>query len=87
MGAFVDVGPMVDLLHSMIDDPTDLDTAFNGVRGTDVLTVIEDMWRHDAPETVEVLEALGRHLTDNRLAKAARKAVIRHRSWMADEGR
>ncbi len=87
VGAFVDVGPMVDLLHSMIDDPTDLDTAFDGVRGTDVLTVIEDMWRHDQPETVEVLEALGRHLTDKRLAKAARKAVIRHRSWMADEGR
>ena len=81
MGAVVDVAPMVDMLHSMIDEPIGLDTASDGVRDTDVLTVIEDMWRHDAPETVEVLEALGRHLTDERLAKAARKAVIRHRSW------
>jgi hypothetical protein len=46
--------------------------------------LIEDMWRHDQPETVEVLEALGRHLTDKQMAKAARKAVVKHRSWLAN---
>jgi hypothetical protein len=33
---------------------------------------------------LEVLEALGRHLTDKQQAKAARKAVIKHRSWLAN---
>jgi hypothetical protein len=45
------------------------------------------MWRHDQPETIELLEALGRHLTDKKMAKAARKAAFKHRSWLANEGR
>jgi hypothetical protein len=46
--------------------------------------LIEDMWRHDQPESVEVLEALGRHLSDEQMAKAARKTVVKHRSWLAN---
>lgn len=34
-----------------------------------------------------MLEALGRHLTDKQQAKAARKAVVKHRSWLANRER
>ena len=47
--------------------------------------LIDDMWRHDQSETLEVLEALGRSLTDKRVAKAARKAALQHRSWIANK--
>lgn len=59
------------------DDPTgDLERADDDL--------IEEIWRHDRPETVELLEALGRHVTDKTLAKAARKAVVKHRSRLAN---
>jgi hypothetical protein len=48
------------------------------------LQLLENTWRHQAPETALVLDALGRHLPDRALAKAARKAAVRHRSWMAN---
>jgi hypothetical protein len=46
--------------------------------------LLESMWRHPAPETAVVLDALSRHLADRTLAKAARKAAVRHRSWIAN---
>ncbi|MGJ6961401.1 hypothetical protein ACSDR0_05775 [Streptosporangium sp. G11] len=42
--------------------------------------VIEEMWRVDHPEVVDVLELLGRSLTDHAAAKAARKAAFKARS-------
>lgn len=42
--------------------------------------VIEEMWRVDHPEVVEVLELLGRSLNDQNVAKAARKAAFKARS-------
>lgn len=36
------------------------------------------------PHTAAVLDALGQHLPDRKLAKAARKGAIRHRSWIAN---
>ncbi|MFF5204655.1 hypothetical protein [Streptosporangium sp. NPDC000396] len=42
--------------------------------------VIEEMWRVDHPEVVEVLELLGRSLHDQNVAKAARKAAFKARS-------
>jgi hypothetical protein len=42
------------------------------------------MWRHPAAETGLVLDTLGKYLPDRKLAKAARKAAMRHRSWMAN---
>jgi hypothetical protein len=49
--------------------------------------MIEFFWRHPAPETAAVLDVLGRHLPDRALAKEARRAGIKHRSWMANENR
>ncbi|WP_084956719.1 hypothetical protein [Thermoactinospora rubra] len=42
--------------------------------------MIEEMWRVDHPDVVEVLELLGRALPDGKLAKAARKAALKARS-------
>lgn len=42
--------------------------------------LIEEMWRVDHPDVVEVLELLGRSLPDGNVAKAARKAAFKARS-------
>ena len=84
VGAFIDLGPFVDMIHTLIDEPDDLDKIFGQAQEMVLDDLIDDMWRHDQPETVEVLEALGRHLTDKHQAKSARKAVIKHRSWLAN---
>ncbi|WP_055483611.1 hypothetical protein [Sphaerimonospora mesophila] len=42
--------------------------------------LIEDMWRVDHPDVVEVLELLGNSLPDRMTAKAARKAAFKARS-------
>ena len=55
------------------------------LRVSDSEQLLEFFWRHAAPETAPVLDTLGRHLSDPKLAKAARKAAMRHRSWLANE--
>jgi hypothetical protein len=50
----------------------------------DQYAALEQMWRHPSPQTAAVLDALGWHLPDRDLAKAARKAATKHRSWMAN---
>ncbi|MEV7007734.1 hypothetical protein [Streptosporangium sp. NPDC051022] len=42
--------------------------------------VIDEMWRVDHPDVVQVLELLGRSLSDQNIAKAARKAAFKARS-------
>ncbi|RVX39467.1 hypothetical protein EDD27_1824 [Nonomuraea polychroma] len=42
--------------------------------------LIEEMWRVDHPDVVEVLELLGRSIPDTTVAKAARKAAFKARS-------
>lgn len=42
--------------------------------------LIEEMWRVDHPDVVEVLELLGRSVPDGTVAKAARKAAFKARS-------
>lgn len=82
LGNFVDTAVLVDVLSTLADAPDELCGLFGGV--PDPEQFIEDMWRHPAPETALVLDALGHHLPDKKLAKAARKAAMRHRSWMAN---
>jgi hypothetical protein len=84
LGNFVDVAVLVDLLSSAVEAPEELCGLFAGV--PEPLRLLDNMWRHPAPETVLVLDALGRHLPDRTLAKAARKAAVRHRSWKANSG-
>jgi hypothetical protein len=42
--------------------------------------LIEEMWKVDHPDVVEVLELLGRSLADGAVSKAARKAAFKARS-------
>ncbi|OBI90266.1 hypothetical protein [Mycobacterium asiaticum] len=83
LGRFVDqdIAVLVDALALKVDEPAALCSFFTG---PEPMRQIEDIWRHPAPETTVVLEALGRHLPDPALRKAARRALVRHRSWMAN---
>lgn len=79
----VGVGVVVDTLAATLAVPEI--TAGMFVELEEPHETLQEMWRHDAPETAEVLEVLGDHLEDRRLAKAARTALFRHRSWMANK--
>ena len=87
VGMFITIGPLIDMLYLEIDEPEYLDQLFRTTQEHSEVDLLDDMWRHDQPETIELLEALGKHLTDKKMAKAARKAVFQHRSWLANEGR
>lgn len=86
VGSFIDVGPLVDVMSVSVDDPQALLEHWQGAFSDDraIDTVLEQIWRHPAPETETVLETLGKILPDKGQAKAARKALIKHRSWMAN---
>jgi hypothetical protein len=84
-GKFVDTPALVDVLAAAVDDPEELCKLFAAApHADDRFATLERMWRHSAPETQSVLDALGQHLEDRTLAKAARKAAVKHRSWMAN---
>lgn len=81
----VDIGVFVDVLAASLDDPDELCEMFaNAPQTADQYTALEQMWQHPAPETQLVLDAIGQHHPDRKVAKAARKAAIKHRSWMAN---
>lgn len=84
VGGFVTPAVMVDILAQLIDHPDILCDQF--LHSPNPAGMLEFFWRHPAPETATVLDALGRHLPDRILAKQARKAAIKHRSWMANQG-
>ena len=85
VAGLIDIGVFVDVLAASLDDPDELCEMFSEApHAGDEYNALEQMVRHPAPETEQVLDALGRHLPDKKLAKAARKAAMRHRSWMAN---
>lgn len=84
VGAFITPAVMVDILSELGDHPDVLCEQF--LAAHDPVAMLEFFWRHRAPETAAVLDALGRHLPDRALAKQARKAALRHRSWLANGG-
>lgn len=84
IGSFLDLGPLVDLLSTLLDTPELAALLFAEVQNQADDDMIEEMVRHDQPETIEVLDVLGRHLDDKKMAKSARKAAMRHRSWIAN---
>ena len=45
-----------------------------------VLELLEQLWRLDHPRVAEVLDGIGTHHPDKRIAKAARKNLMRYRS-------
>jgi hypothetical protein len=48
------------------------------------VSLIGTLWRVRSETAVPVLEAAGRHHPDGEVAKAARRGVLQHRSWMAE---
>ena len=84
VSSFLDVGPLVDILATVFDTPDALAELFAETSSESDIDLMEDLWRHDRPETIDVLDTLGKHLQDKQLAKAARKAAIKHRRWMAN---
>jgi hypothetical protein len=42
--------------------------------------ILEGIWRLDHPRLDDVLEAIGSHHPDKAVAKAARKALMKHKS-------
>lgn len=87
LGSFMHIAPMVDVLATALDEPSVLCELF--VQADEHVDggLLEELWRHDQPETIEILDTLGRHLPDKKMAKACRKAAIRHRSWTANKAR
>ncbi|MGV0870887.1 hypothetical protein [Mycolicibacterium sp. XJ879] len=80
----VDIGVFVDVLASSLDEPDVLCAMFSQApHPADQYTALEQMWRHPSAQTAAVLDVLGQDHPDRKLAKAARKAAMRHRSWMA----
>jgi hypothetical protein len=67
------------------DEPADaIETALaDAPEEADLGAMIEEMWRVDHPDVPEVLDALGDHHPDKRVAKAARRAAFKARSAMA----
>jgi hypothetical protein len=84
VGGFITPAVLADILSLLVDDPEILCEQF--LRSHDAAGMLEFFWRHPAPEMASVLDVLGRHLPDRGLAKQARKAAIKHRSWMANGG-
>ncbi|WP_116997362.1 hypothetical protein [Desertimonas flava] len=80
---FVGIGVLVDTLAATLAVPEVTVDMFAQL--DDPQETLDELWRYDAPETAAVLEVLGDHLEDRRLAKAARKTLFRHRSWMANK--
>ncbi len=76
---------VVRALRDQLDagGPGALVAAFDalGPAGGDLM---QTAWRVDDPAVLPVLEALGRNHLDRPTARAARKAVFRHRSWLAN---
>lgn len=84
VGGFITPAVMSDILSQLVDHPEVLCEQF--LLGHDPSGTLEFFWRHPAPEIPAVLDVLGRHLPDPALAKQARAAAIKHRSWMANRG-
>lgn len=78
-GTWLAVDTLATLLH-IADVPEAMDEFESLEAGEDLLRLIDDMAGCDHPDTLAVLDLLGRHHPDPAVAKAARKAVMRARS-------
>ena len=92
--AVEDVGPerllaaSVDALAVTLEigGPEELVATFDTGERASQIELLERIWRVERPGTVELLDALGAHHSDRRVAKAARKCLVRHRSRVANNG-
>src|SRR5690606_20820445 len=76
-GAWVAVDTLAALLY--LGAPVDSVAQFD-ILGEDLLSLVPAMGRVDHPDTLAVLEMLGRHHPDPLIAKTARKTAMKARS-------
>ncbi|MFG1999996.1 hypothetical protein ACGFNU_12685 [Spirillospora sp. NPDC048911] len=74
----------VDTVAGMLETAEPADAVAAALAGAPVEVelgaMIDDMWRCEHPDTADVLAALGDHVPDKAVAKAARKAAYKARS-------
>lgn len=77
---------LVDVLAAIMDagEPDDVVKALGVGEPTEHLALIEGIWRVDHPRLTDVLDMLGTRHPVKAVAKAARKALVRHRSRLAN---
>ena len=76
------MGAGVDLFACQIDDVEEFIDALEPI--DDLRAFIDEIWRLTDVAAGEVLETIGKHHPDKAIAKHARKALIRHRSHVAN---
>ena len=71
----------VEVAAAMLDDagPEGV-VEFFGADVDQTTDVLEHLWRAEHERTVEVLETLGRHHPDKKIAKAARRSLMKARN-------
>ncbi|HEV8116499.1 MAG TPA: hypothetical protein VGP53_09690, partial [Acidimicrobiales bacterium] len=76
------------LAHRMVLGPDDLAAAL-ALAGDHQAQValLDRLWKLSGPLTAGVLDGIGATHPTKATAKAARKAVLRHRSWLANRSR
>ena len=87
VGGFINLTPLVDMLTMASGDPELFDDLFQEAVSKVDGDLLEELWRHDQPETIVVLDAAGNYVTDKALAKRVRRAAHKHRSWLGNQGR
>ncbi|HEY6422759.1 MAG TPA: hypothetical protein VIY28_05820 [Pseudonocardiaceae bacterium] len=74
MAVRYDVGGPDDLFAMLV----------SGDGGTDEQSaVLDNLWRTEHPRLAELLQVIGEHHPDKRVAKSARKTLLQHRSFVA----
>jgi len=76
---------LMDVLAAVLDagGPADLVAILDAGDPGEHLAVLDEIWRIDHPRLPDVLETIGAHHPVKSVAKAARKALVRHRSRLA----
>ena len=79
------VAGLVDVLAAALDAgrPEEIVNTFGGHEQAVQLELLTGIWRLDHPRLPDVLEVIGTHHPTKAVAKAARKALVQHRSRTA----
>ncbi len=83
------IAGLVDVLVAALDaaGPSEVAACFSSQIHDRHLEFLDTIWRLDHPRLPDLLDALGAHHPTKSVAKAARKALVRHRSRLATASR
>lgn len=76
---------LIDAMAAVLDagGPDEMIPMLDGGPQEERLELLDAVWRMDHPRLADVLEAIGAHHPTKAVAKAARKALVQHRSRLA----